>query len=685
MEYGSTQRLSRMRYGQGLKIGFVAFCCAALAGCSCDGEECGDGWGGNRAPTVDAGLPQTVDEFAAVTLFGTASDADGDALTYLWEQTDGLAVTINNSTSLTADFAAPDVLATSTPETLTFRLTVDDGATSRSDSVDVTVNDTGLGANSPPTADAGIDSSAVESTVVDLDGSASADPDGDALRYSWTQTGGPDVALSGADTATPSFTAPDVGPGAIVALTFELTVDDGRDTATDIVVVSVSEPLSLVSVAGRLTYERPLPNQGCRGYDFSFVFDRPVRRATVLLLDAANNILGTTQTDDDGNYSFADVPANTDVRVRVRAELVQDSGPQTWEVYVRDNTSNTSSPLPSRPIYAIQWGLFNTGVTNSSDNGFTATTGWSGDSYTGDRAAAPLAILDSLLDGVILVTSVDPDVDLGRIDAVWSINNSWVELDTFDVDNGELVTAYYSSDPDRNGIRNPSLFLRGDAIGRFPESIIDTDEFDAYVILHEWGHFFEDELARSDSIGGAHWIPGTVEARVAFGEGWGNAIGAIAPADPTGCDTGQPASSGSLLNMETYNSFADEQGFFNEMSVATFLYDLWDTANDGTDDSSVGFGPIYETMTGFQRETEAFTTLFSFATGLRQNVDPADVAFVDRLLEQENVDTASLDIWASGQTTQPAVWHNGNAVIDLLPLYTCLLYTSDAADDSVLV
>ena len=30
-----------------------------------------------------------------------------------------------------------------------------------------------------------------------------------------------------------------------------------------------------------------------------------------------------------------------------------------------------------------------------------------------------------------------------------------------------------------------------------------------------------DELARSDSIGGSHWIPGTVEARVAFGEGWG--------------------------------------------------------------------------------------------------------------------------------------------------------------------
>ena len=431
--------------------------------------------------------------------------------------------------------------------------------------------------------------------------------------------------------------------------------------------------LSIVTVAGRLTYERPHPNQRCRGYDFSFIMDSPVRLATVYLLDAAGNVLGTTQTDADGNYAFSGINANTDVRVRVRAQLVQTTGPQTWEVYVRDNTSNTLVALQDRPIYEVQWGLFNTGSFNSTDNDFSAPTGWditAGAYDDQQRLAAPLAILDALLDGVLLVTSVDPEVDLGRIDAFWSINNSWIELDNPDVDNGELVTAYYSSNPDRDTTRNPSLFLRGDAIGRFPESIIDTDEFDSYVILHEWGHFFEDELARSDSIGGSHWIPGTVEARVAFGEGWGNAIGAIAPGNPVGCDTGAPASSGSSLNMETYDSYAGEQGFFNEMSVATFLYDLWDAANDGADTGSIGFGPIYETMTGFQRDTEAFTTLFSFATGLRQNIDPWSIALVDALLEQENVDTAALDIWASNQTSQPTVWRNGNAVLDLLPLYT---------------
>jgi len=193
-------------------------------------------------------------------------------------------------------------------------------------------------------------------------------------------------------------------------------------------------------------------------------------------------------------------------------------------------------------------------------------------------------------------------------------------------------------------------------------------------VLHEWGHFFEDELSRSDSIGGQHFIPGTVEARVAFGEGWGNAIAAIASNRPATCDTREPASSGSELNVETYDLNTLEQGFFNEMSVATFLYDLFDTDVDGSDNRSVGFGPVYETMTadGFQRDTEAFTTLFSFGTYLLQNVDPGDVAFVESQLERENVDTGVgvLDIWGDGQTTAPVHWADGEPVRDLLPLYT---------------
>src|SRR5277367_2142556 len=80
----------------------------------------------------------------------------------------------------------------------------------------------------PPVADAGTAQSVAKRTTVTLDGSASHDPDGDTLTYSWSQTAGTAVALSSATTAKPTFTA----PGKSATLTFALTVNDGQLSST---------------------------------------------------------------------------------------------------------------------------------------------------------------------------------------------------------------------------------------------------------------------------------------------------------------------------------------------------------------------------------------------------------------------------------------------------------------------
>lgn len=90
--------------------------------------------------------------------------------------------------------------------------------------------------NKQPTANAGPDQIVLRGAPVKLDGRGSADPDDDALTYAWSRESGPSVSLNGADTARPTFDAPNQF-GDIV---FKLTVSDEYGlVSTDLVTVTV--------------------------------------------------------------------------------------------------------------------------------------------------------------------------------------------------------------------------------------------------------------------------------------------------------------------------------------------------------------------------------------------------------------------------------------------------------------
>ncbi|HLM76627.1 MAG TPA: PKD domain-containing protein, partial [Polyangiaceae bacterium] len=93
-----------------------------------------------------------------------------------------------------------------------------------------------------PAASAGPDQTVAANDTVTLDASASSDPNGDTLTFTWKQTGGAAVLLSDATTATAKFTAPGLPENEV--LTFEVTVSDGKASATDTVDVLVLKPSS---------------------------------------------------------------------------------------------------------------------------------------------------------------------------------------------------------------------------------------------------------------------------------------------------------------------------------------------------------------------------------------------------------------------------------------------------------
>lgn len=216
----------------------------------------------NTAPTSNAGADQTVQAGALVTLDGSGSrDPDGNTLTYAWTQISGKQVSLQNSQSARPSFTA------STVGTFAFQLVVNDGSISSvADTVWVTV----LKLNTAPVACAGEDLTSYAGSQVTLDGSRSYDPDNDTMTYTWTQTSGASVVLTGAQTATPTFTPTTSG-----VLGFTLMVSDGQAATQDTILVTVNN-----------VNQVPIAEAGQ---------DKTVTVGSTVTLD------GTSSSDPDGN------------------------------------------------------------------------------------------------------------------------------------------------------------------------------------------------------------------------------------------------------------------------------------------------------------------------------------------------------------------------------------------------
>ena len=270
----------------------------------------------NQAPIANAGSDLQVNERTQVTLDGTrSSDDDGTVTGYSWTQTAGTNVDLSNAAAASPTFVAPQVTAN---EGLTFSLTVtdDDGAASTADTVTITVQKV-MASNRDPVADAGDDLPANENTPVQLDGSDSVDPDGDPLTYSWVHAGGLAVTdLTGANTASPMFTAPEVGTSGGTVL-FRLTVSDGNGGSdTDTVTITVNDaPVSDTTPPTPTVASSGLSDGGTTHITpirFTVTFDEAVTNFTKtgVVLDGTANPTLTEFSGSGRTYAVVVTPGN---------------------------------------------------------------------------------------------------------------------------------------------------------------------------------------------------------------------------------------------------------------------------------------------------------------------------------------------------------------------------------------
>jgi hypothetical protein len=176
---------------------------------------------------ANAGPNQSVPEGTLVQLDGSRSrPLPGPDVRYDWIQVAGPPVSFDLTDPVHPTFTAPSVPPDG--QTLTFQLVVTAlGVTSE---LSPPVNIRVVNVNHAPVAIASASQIVGEGTLVQLDGSASFDPDGDSLSYAWTQSSGPTVSLSDPTSSKPVFTAPPVT--GTTFLTFQLVVSDPELSST---------------------------------------------------------------------------------------------------------------------------------------------------------------------------------------------------------------------------------------------------------------------------------------------------------------------------------------------------------------------------------------------------------------------------------------------------------------------
>ena len=396
-----------------------------------------------------------------------------------------------------------------------------------------------------------------------------------------------------------------------------------------------------VSLSGLATFDY-VPNQSGQ-LVYAKTEARPIRSATLEVVDQDRRVLARTTTDDQGRYSVS-LPADQSVHLRVLAQIDANGTP----IAVTDNTR-------AEALYAVESPAF---ASNAGTANVHAASGWTGSAYAESRSAAPFAILDTVYRAQRKLLTLDPAARFKPLRLHWSTANRPAS--------GDLATGEIEATGFKSTLGMGHIYVLGQAE-------VDTDEYDESVIAHEWGHYYQWSFSRDDSPGGPHGNE-PLEMTLAFSEGWGDGLSGIINERHDYSDTQGPSQSNGFSFLLD-GPLPLKTGWSRAYSIAQIVYQLSQQA---------GFASIHQAMTTLAN-TPAFTSIFAFSDAVRRN-NPAAGDTIDQLLTAHSIVTSkqSGDPFGTNETNDGGLAIPGVPPLALvLPIYQPLTLNTPARGCSV--
>jgi hypothetical protein len=389
-----------------------------------------------------------------------------------------------------------------------------------------------------------------------------------------------------------------------------------------------------VSISGNITFDLIPFYQYFDGLDYYNTYASAARGIRVEAIDNNGTVVASSSTDNNGNYNFT-TNQDLELKVRVSAKMLNTVGTK-WDVQVFDNTTSMAG---ENPVYVSDSSMFI--ASQDSVKNIHLPSGRDGQN-NGIRSAAPFAILDIIYESMQTVAAIEPTTLFPPLEVYWSPKNN---ASLGSVVDGDLGSSFFQI-PNR-------IYILGDENS-------DADEYDRHVIAHEWIHYFEDNFSRSDSMGGSHSVDEKLDMRLAYSEGLANALSGIITDDSVYRDSNSfwPYF-GWSMDMESNLSY--NSGWFNEGSIQSIIYDLYDSTSDGVDNIALGFEPIFNTLTSANYINDDYQiSIFSFTQFLKDQQSPANSVKIDSLMNAQQIYGTGTN--GSGET-------NNGGIASTLPLY----------------